>query len=226
MHKLVSRRNNYRPIILSKGAGRIFHKPETSTHTVHSLNDDVDKWFRREYNKLLIRDSKVVNNELYQAMSSGDIVKAVELFNIALAEIPYDNPRSKKKDSEDKDKNEWRNEFWYRSLFMMLLRGADIISYAEVHVQGGRSDLVIQFSDITIVLEFKITDDKSTIEQKIKDGTKQIREKGYAKGYQSANRKVICAVIVADNSKGEVKVEVIDLNNDNLLEGHSDEVVS
>ena len=40
-----------------------------------------------------------------------------------------------------------RNEYWYRSLFLMLLRGAGIISYAEVHTFKGRADLVIGFNN-------------------------------------------------------------------------------
>lgn len=69
----------------------------------------------------------------------------VGLFNVALAEIPYD----------DFPKN--RNEYWYRSLFLMLLRRAGFIAYAEVHTYQGRSDVVIQFEgeDKVFVLEFK-----------------------------------------------------------------------
>ncbi len=37
----------------------------------------------------------------------------------------------------------------------MLLRGADIVTHAEVHASRGRSDVVIQFDKLIVVLEFK-----------------------------------------------------------------------
>ena len=37
----------------------------------------------------------------------------------------------------------------------MLLKGAGVVSYAEVHTFRGRSDLLIQFNNLIIVLEFK-----------------------------------------------------------------------
>ena len=58
-----------------------------------------------------------------------------------------------------------RNEYWYRSLFIMLLKGAGIASYAEVHIFKGRSDLLLQFSDLIVVLEFKFAQKSSHDEE-------------------------------------------------------------
>ena len=98
--------------------------------------------------------NKDKNGELQQALKVGDISRIVELYNTALASIPYD----------DFAKN--RNEYWYRSMFIMLLRGADVISYAKVHTHRGRSNLVIPIQDGHIVLEFKLAKRSSEIEQK------------------------------------------------------------
>ena len=56
----------------------------------------------------------------------------VELFNQALKPIPYDDF------SENTEKNgEVRGEYWYRSLFVMLLTATGLISYPEVHISDG-----------------------------------------------------------------------------------------
>ena len=91
----------------------------------------------------------------------------------------------------------------------MLLRGADIISYAEVRTHIGRSDLVIQIMDKIIVLEFKFAHNESEIKSKISEGVKQIKEKGYASGYTADRWKVIRAVIVANDKNMQAKTHVI-----------------
>lgn len=162
---------------------------------------EIDEWFRTEYNRLLAwsNKDKRVGSLLCRTLEDGDMIKVVELFNIALATIPHDNPRGG---------DGWRNEYWYRSMFMMLLRGAEIISYAEVHVKSGRSDLVIQFDDTVIVIEFKVTHDGTTVQDTIQNAINQIHDNGYAKGYETDNRRVIRAAIVADDPKEPVKIEV------------------
>ena len=175
------------------------HKNTTLITTANL--ESVDKWFKREYDKLISLSNKDKNGELQQALKVGDISRIVELYNTALASIPYD----------DFAKN--RNEFWYRSMFMMLLRGADVISYAEVHTHRGRSDLVIPIQDGHIVLEFKLAKRSSEIEQKIKEGINQMVNKKYTKGYKKNGHRAICAVIVANDEKRQVNVQIISTDN-------------
>ena len=127
--------------------------------------------------------------EIWRALEKGDILEVVRLYNIALSEIPYD----------DYSRN--RNEYWYRSMFVMLLRGAGIIVYAEVHTYQGRSDVVIQFTNHIVVLEFKFASRSSEVREKRLEGERQIRERGYSKGYGVEGHNVTPAVLVADDEK-------------------------
>ena len=59
-----------------------------------------------------------LGSQIWKALKSHDISKVVELYNVALAGIPYE-------DYED------QGESWYRSLFLMLLRGAGITANGD-----------------------------------------------------------------------------------------------
>lgn len=124
-------------------------------------------------------------------MTTGDIEQVITVYNIAIADIPY----------EDFSK---RDEFWYRSLFVMLLRGAGFIPLAEVHTYKGRADVVVQFERQIVVLEFKFAETSSDIDKKKMEGLVQIKEKGYAESYDSEGRKVISAAVVADDENRKV----------------------
>ncbi|MBQ7528612.1 AAA family ATPase [bacterium] len=132
-----------------------------------------------------------IGSELWKALNSGDILKVVELYNTALARIPY----------EDFSK---RDEYWYRSLFLMLLRGAGINVFGELHTHKGRSDLLIQLPKLIIVLEFKFAKQSTEIERKRIEGNSQILERDYAKSYEDKNYKIITAVIIADDENHQV----------------------
>ena len=115
--------------------------------------------------------------------------RTLELFNTALAAVPYDDfPK--------------RDEFWYRSLFLMLLRGAGIISYAEVHTFKGRADLVIQFNDLVVVLEFKFA--AKAVEKVKAEGLNQLKNREYSKSYNTEGHKVVEAVLVADDQERKI----------------------
>ena len=72
------------------------------------------------YLKLIYRVEgyALLGNEIWKALRQGDISEIVRLYNVAIANIAYDDFIGN------------RNEFWYRSMFVMLLRGAGIISYS------------------------------------------------------------------------------------------------
>ena len=151
------------------------------------------------YLKLIYRVESYafLGNEIWKALRDGNIVEVIKLYNTALAGIPYD----------DYFKN--KNEFWYRSLFIMLLRGAGIISYSEPHTSKGRADIVIQFNKLVIVLEFKFAAYTSEVDKKLIDGTQQIQERGYTNNYDAEGRKIICAVVVADDETRQVTAKLI-----------------
>lgn len=134
-----------------------------------------------------------LGTKIWHALENADLTETAKLFNAAAAEIPYEDFPN-------------RNEFWYRSLFLMLLRGAGITAFAEVHTYKGRSDTVISFNNQIIVLEFKFAAKTSDVEKKNTEGRRQLREMGYADSYKADNRRVITAVLVADDEKRQISV--------------------
>jgi len=170
-------------------------KKEEQLLTLDYPNREVKNSLSSMYLKLVYRVEgyALLGNEIWKALRQGDIQEIVRLYNIALAGVAY----------EDYGKN--RNEFWYRSMFVMLLRGAGIISYSEPHTSKGRADVVIQFKNLTVVLEFKISKTSAGVEEMKRIGTQQIQERGYAESYGGDGREIITAVLVADAEKREVK---------------------
>lgn len=151
-----------------------------------------------------------LGSSLWRALKEAEIPKVIELYNIALAGIPY----------EDYDRQEGlvptaahggarmrvatkQGESWYRSLFLMLLRGAGITAHGEVHTNRGRSDILARFPESDIVLEFKYAERTSEVERKRAERERQIQERNYAKPYEGGCRRITTAVIVVDGEKRE-----------------------
>ena len=156
-------------------------------------NEEVRKSLVRMYLDEIYHVKRYITlgTQLWNALSNGDITQAVELYNVAIAGVPYDDFPN-------------RNEYWYRSLFIMLLKGAGIVSYAEVHTFRGRSDLLLQFNNITVVLEFKFAHKSSQVKEMGAEGIQQMNNRDYAKSYASAGEKVVTAVLVADDEKRQI----------------------
>ena len=171
-------------------------KKEDQLLTLDYPNKEVLNSVSSMYLKLIYRVEgyALLGNQIWKALRQGDIPEIVRLYNIAIANIPYD----------DFPKN--RNEFWYRSMFIMLLRGAGIISYSEPHTSKGRADVVLQFNNLTVVLEFKFAQNSSDVENMKRKGIEQMQDRNYVKGYDDEGRKIISAVLIADNDKREVVV--------------------
>lgn len=168
-------------------------KSEGDILTLDYPNEEVRKSLVRMYLDEIyhVKHYITLGTQLWNALSNGDIVQAVELYNIAIAGVPYDDFPN-------------RNEYWYRSLFIMLLKGAGIVSYAEVHTFRGRSDLLLQFKNLIVVLEFKFAQKSSQVEKMRAEGTQQMNDKDYAKSYASTGQKVITAVLVADDEERQI----------------------
>ena len=119
-------------------------KWENDVITLDYPNEEVKKSLIRMYlNEIYqVKQFITLGNEIWKALDTGDIAEVTRLYNIALSEIQYDDFPN-------------RDEFWYRSLLLMLLRGAGVIDSAEVHTFKGRSDVVVQFESKVVILEFK-----------------------------------------------------------------------
>ena len=132
-----------------------------------------------------------LGNAIWKALEDENIENLVKSFNLAITGIPYE-------DFEN------RGEFWYRSMFVMLLRGAGVIYFAEVHTFKGRSDVVIVFKNKVVVIEFKLAKNSSEVEKKRKEGEEQIKTRDYSSAYERTNKKVINLVLVADDEKRQI----------------------
>ena len=93
-----------------------------------------------------------LGSNLWRALRDGDIEGAVKLYNTALAGIPYQDFTR-------------QNESLYRSLFLMLLRGAGVTAQGEVPTNRGRSDVLVLFSSRAVVLEFKLAQSAGEVER-------------------------------------------------------------
>lgn len=169
-------------------------KKEEQLLTLDYPNKEVLNSLSSMYMKLIykVEGYALLGNAIWKALRQGNIHEVVELYNTALAGIPYDDFLSN------------RNEFWYRSMFVMLLRGAGIISYTEPHTSKGRADVIIQFNNLVAALEFKFAETSSQVQELKRIGAEQIIRHGYIDSYKWENRKVISAVLVADSENRKV----------------------
>ena len=138
-----------------------------------------------------IKDFAGFSNDIWESLEAENIPQIVSIFNEALKGVPYE-------DYKDRD------ESWYRSLFLMLLSGAKITYFSEVHTFKGRSDVVITFKDkLVVVIEFKFAQTSKDVDKKRQEGEKQIKSRDYASTYK-ATKKIITAVFVTDDEKRQV----------------------
>ena len=129
-----------------------------------------------------------IGSQLWRALKDGELGEVVRLYNTALAGLPYEDFRSP-------------SESFYRSLFLMLLRGAGMTAHGEVHTHRGRSDVLACFPGRVLVLEFKLAQSAGEVDCLRAEGQRQIEEKGYAKPYDAEQRAVSTGVIVVDAAR-------------------------
>ena len=169
-------------------------KKESQLLTLDYPNREVLDSISSMYLKLVykVEGYAMLGNEIWKALRVENMSEVINLYNVALSGVAYD------------DYSLNGNEFWYRSMFVMLLRGAGIISYSEPHTSLGRADVVINFQDKIIVLEFKFAEHSSDVEKMKLEGERQIQERDYAKNYEKSDCKIITVVIVADGERRRV----------------------
>ena len=181
--------------------------------TLDYPNEEVKQSISRLFLKDIYKIDRYIplGDNLWEAIKSlneGNIEKIVEIFNNALTKIPY----------SDFPKNQ--NEYWYRSLFVMLLRGgAGVTSFQESYTSEGRSDLIIPFDDKIIIIEFKFAKSSKGVPKARTEGEEQVKQ--YAKTYENelivknsseflknkphkGAKKIITVVLVADNRKRKI----------------------
>ena len=136
-----------------------------------------------------------LGNALWNAIKTlkedGNVEEIVAIFNSVLEKIPYiDFPQN-------------QNEAYYRSLFVVLLRGgAGVSSFQESFSKDGRADLVIPFEDKIIIIEFKFAKSSKEVDKKRAEGQEQVTK--YAESYKNEGKKIITVVLVADNEKRQI----------------------
>ena len=156
-------------------------------------NEEVRSSMDRLYldNFYNIKDDARFSNDIWKSLEEENISQVVSIFNEALKGVPYDDYKN-------------RDEAWYRDLFLMLLSGAKITYFAEVHTFKGRSDVVISFKDkLIVVIEFKFATTSRRVSYQRKKGKEQIESRDYASAYKST-KKVITAVFVANDEKRQI----------------------
>ena len=138
-----------------------------------------------------IKDDAKFSNDIWEFLEAENIPQIVNIFNEALKGVPYEDYKN-------------RDESWYRSLFLMLLSGAKITYFSEVHTFKGRSDVIVSFKDkLIVVIEFKFAPTSKDVAKKREEGEEQIKSRDYASAYKST-KKVITAVFVADDEKRQI----------------------
>ncbi len=151
-----------------------------------------------------IQDDAEFSSDIWESLEVEDIAQVANIFNEALKAIPENifapSIEGEKKQDDYKD----RDESWYRSLFLMLLSGAKITYFSEVHTFKGRPDVVVVFKDkLVIVIEFKFASTSKDVDKKRQEGEEQIKSRDYASAYKST-KKIITAVFVADDEKRQI----------------------
>ena len=169
-------------------SGYLTLEKETETEYIlkypnHEIKDSITALYLE--NVYEITKPVKVGSRLWSAFKNADLPLVVDIYNSALSSIPFE-------DFPDRD------EYWYRSLFIMLLRGASILVHAEIHTNLGRTDIVIVFENTIFILEFKCADTPNLIDSVRNLGMKQIEEKNYAKPYEFDSRTHIKQVFIID----------------------------
>jgi hypothetical protein len=140
-------------------------------------------------------------NKLLVALMNRDTKKLVDVLNELLAGIPYDDfayaaEQTISLSGSDMTAREWL----YRSTILAFMRGCGVVVFPEVHVNLGRSDLVVLHKGIYWVIELKVAYEGDNPATKTKQASRQIETKNYAKPYPDA----VSVVLVIDDAKRQI----------------------
>ena len=147
-----------------------------------------------------ITDTQIFIKKLLLAYEKLDIKTIVDSYNTVLARIPFEAYKKNK------------NESWYSSIFMTMIQCTGCMYYAEVHTYTGKSDIVIQYKNNLIVVEFKYSKKLSSLEKKKLEGFSQFQKRRYEKSYYNCGFNVKSAVVVAVDEKRKAEFFIFDPN--------------
>ncbi len=92
-------------------------------------------------------------------------------------------------------------ESWYASLVYTCFKTMEVDLRAEESTSHGRSDMVLLHEGQIFVLEFKMLEKNSTVEEILDSAITQIREKSYAKKYQGRGEPIHLISMVFDQTQ-------------------------
>jgi hypothetical protein len=150
---------------------------------------------------LFAHKTNFVQNSLLIALENRNINKLIEVLNRLLSSIPYDDFTYAAEESISlSDLNMTAREWLYRSTILAFIRGCGVRVSAEVHTNLGRADLVIEYENVTWVIEIKLAYKGQNPDAKEAQGLKQIETKNYAKPYPDA----VSVVLVIDDETRQI----------------------
>ena len=162
--------------------------------------------------RLYVRDIYQIENYLplgnalwnsIKTLKDGSLEEIVRIFNSVLEKMPKDILAPFKEGEKKLDFPKNQNEAYYRSLFVVLLRGgAGVNSFQESYTKDGRVDIFVPFDEKIIIIEFKFAHNSKEVDQKRAEGQEQVKR--YAESYKNEGKKIITAVLVADNEKRQI----------------------
>ncbi|GHV34358.1 ATPase AAA [Synergistales bacterium] len=135
----------------------------------------------------IFNDGEELNDarsHLRQSLLTQDAKGVQEEFNKLLTKIPYDDyaRAAASAVSRGGDAREWI----YRSTILSYIYGLGLDVEAELHGRKGRPDMVVKFRGNIWVMEFKMTKHYANAAECAASALNQIKEKGYADGFDEA----------------------------------------
>ena len=139
--------------------------------------------------------------DLLNGLLSTNATKVIAAFNRLLASIPYDGfAKTASEMVSDYDYGYQPQEWIYRAMILSFLRGCGVLSFAEMHTNLGRSDIVVEYSGKTWVIELKVAYKGQCPVKKAEEALQQIFDKNYATPYPDA----VCVGLAIDDSARQI----------------------
>jgi hypothetical protein len=144
-----------------------------------------------------------LSQDIKKALQDGDLDRMLTLMKSIFASIPYELHMS--------------NESYYHTIFYIIMSYLGFEIDAEVSTSRGRIDAVLELADCVYVFEFKYVDCKKDANARmkrrlsnkaLKEGEKQIRDRGYADRFMGRDRKVVRAAF-AFLGRDEIVMKVL-----------------
>jgi hypothetical protein len=154
-------------------------------------------------------DNNYARNRLLVALMNRDIKKLIKVLNELLAGIPYDDfsyaaEQTISLSGSDMTAREWL----YRSTILAFMRGCGVVIFPEIHINLGRSDLVVLHKSVYWVIEIKVACEGNNPVTKAKQALKQIETKNYSSTMLTNHARpypdAINVVLVIDDVKRQI----------------------